>query len=153
MAIMFENTQTIVVTVLTLLLGGGTIGALINAYFSKGKTKAEAEKTLSEAILAYANKLSIDMDGLRKVNTQLQTDANNLQIRLNESREEFDKMEDRAQHLQGLVTALEKRRADDRAIIEKLLAALHATDPNNVVITELQKLSILQAPFHVVSGI
>ncbi len=62
---MYMDSATLVVTVLASVLGGGTAGSLVTAFFTRKKTGAEAEATLSTAILAYTNKLTIDNDKLR----------------------------------------------------------------------------------------
>lgn len=131
---------TIIVTIIGSIIGGGTVGSIVTAYALRKKTTAEAESTLSTAILAYTNKLTSDNDKLRVDIEKMQDDAEKLQMNLRKAKEELDKAQLHAKELEGIVTALEARRVNDKVVIDKLLSAIKNADPNNPLIIELQAL-------------
>ena len=130
----------IIVAIIAGTLGGGTIGAIVTAYALRKKTTAEAESTLSSAILAYTNKLTSDNDKLRVDIEKMQDDAEKLQNNLRKAKDELEKAQSHAKELEGIVTALEARRVNDKVVIDKLLTAIKNADPNNPLIIELQAL-------------
>jgi len=137
---------------IALLVGGGTVGAFITGFFNRRKTGAEAEATLSSAILAYTNKLTADNDKLRVDFVNMQQTVDKLQEKLKETADLFKKAESHANELKEIVTALETRRANDKVIIDRLFAAVKAADPNNPLLIELQSLAAKAAAVPTVSA-
>ena len=133
-----------ILSAIGLLAGGGTVGAIITVYFTRKKIAAEAESTLSGAILLYTNKLTQDIDKLRAVNDKMQGEVDVLQTKLSKARDQLDEAQDRAHKLQEIVTSLELRKENDKVIIDKLLDALKSSDPNNPLISELIRLSVIK---------
>lgn len=130
----------LVLTAIGLVLGGGTVGAVVTSFAMRKKTNAEAESTLSSAILSYANKLTNDNDKLRKEMDKMDDDVTHLQKKLREARVELDKARDHAQKLQEIIAALEVRKSNDQTIIEKLFQAIKIADPSNPLLAELQSM-------------
>lgn len=140
----------LILTFVAALLGAGGIGGALVAYWSKPKLKAEAETTLSTAILAYTNKLTTDNDKLRDTVDRLQKDLDRTQDGLRKVRDDLDASKDHAASLQDIIRALQTRRENDKVIIDKLVAALKVSDPNNPLILELQ--AMLTAAVNVETG-
>lgn len=148
---------TLIATIVGSLLAGGGLTGIVVAIRDRKKTAAEAESTLSTAILAYSNKLTADNDKLRGAVDELEhdmtesrkrfeKDADASQKRINQLRADLSTAEEHARSLKDIVASLEARKVNDQTIISKLVAALRQSDPNNPVLAELASLSEFHLP-------
>lgn len=143
------NATTFALTLVASVLSSAVLTALVTAYAMRKKTTAEAEATLSGAVLAYSNKLSADNDKLRTAIDKVEADHEKSGAQIAKLRKDLDASEKRATQLKEIVDALESRKQNDQVIISKLVAALRTSDPTNPVLIELAHLSefhILPAP-------
>jgi septal ring factor EnvC (AmiA/AmiB activator) len=136
-----SNSSGQIMEFLSLLLGGGAIGSLITAFFNRRKVGAEAEATISATILSYANTLRTDNNKLRDDFRSMQETVDKLQADLKDAAERFSQAQDRTDKLKEIAEALEARHVNDQVIIDRLFAAMKASDPNNPLILELQALA------------
>jgi chromosome segregation ATPase len=115
----------------------GLAAGAFTTFLTRKKTAAEAESTLSSAILSYTNKLTADMDNLRAHLNAADGHKAKLEDEIDTIRRKLSEAEIARVQLQEIVKSLEARKANDKILIDQLVTALKAVDPNNPIITKL----------------
>src|SRR5438045_3762063 len=99
-----------IIQAVLLVAGGGTVGAIVTAFFNRRKTGAEAlgltanaESTLSEATIKFANYLQGYIDKLRIRLEQSEEHAESLEKDLREVRVKFSEAEQKSAQLQEIL--------------------------------------------------
>jgi len=110
--------------ILLALFGGGAMGAIIPALFSRRKTNAEAESTLSGAIMGFVKILQNEISSLRTQVDRTQGELADAQKRLLAAQGKVNELED-------IVRRAEAEKQDDKELIAKLIEALRQFDPHN----------------------
>ena len=120
-----------------LVLGGGTVGAFITAFFNRKKVSAEVQGTLSEATMKFATVLGEDIEKLR---TRLERNEERHELtksELEKARSQLEEAQEKSEKLQEIVHLLQERDAKNTELIQKLTEALKKFDPSNPLIQAL----------------
>lgn len=109
------------------LFGGGALGAIVPALFTRKKTNAEAESTLSSAIMGFVKILQDEIGLLRTQVDRTQGELADAQKRLIAAQGKVNELED-------IVRRAEEEKQDDKELINKLILALKQFDPKNPLV-------------------
>lgn len=113
--------------ILIALFGGGALGAIIPALFTRKKTDAEAESTLSEAIMGFVKILQGEIGNLR-------TELTRTEGQLQDAQKRLILAEGKVHELGELVRRAEQEKQGDKHLIAALIEALKAFDPKNPLV-------------------
>jgi hypothetical protein len=86
-----------------LILGGGTLAKIITPFYQRKKTYAEAQKTLSEATLEYAESLKHDLVSVLNRLRQSEEDNERTFQDLKATRQKLEEAENKRQKLEDIV--------------------------------------------------
>lgn len=96
----------VLVTILTVVLSGGTVGVLVKAAMERKKTDAEAknvnvtaEVSLSEGWQKYADELKEDLKKFKQENNELRVELKELRGLIDEMRKENNILKERLSKL------------------------------------------------------
>lgn len=106
------------------LLVGTVLGSLIPGLLSRRKTSAEAESTLSSAIMGFVKILQTEISSLRTQVDRTQGELADAQKRLLAAQAKVNELED-------ILRRAEEEKQEDKELISKLIVALRQFDPKN----------------------
>lgn len=120
-----------------LILGGGAVASFVTAWFTRRKTSAEAESTLSGSTMDFAKLLQQDITSLRNRCDISERKLAEAKIEHKITLDKLEQAERRVGQLKEIVEIARERDNKNTKLMHKLAQALKEYDPNHPLIRHI----------------